>query len=159
MEKEAANVFGTWADLQMKVWNDWLRGMQGIGASEPSKVWQKTVEAWEQSIKKGIDAQTELAQLWAQNFHSVKDSPGEVAEWGRQGQEMITQWSETQKQLWDGWFQVVKKLNPAPVGENWEQEGQRLVRTWQDMFQKAMDMQTQWMGAWTGGAAGERKKQ
>jgi hypothetical protein len=132
--------------------------MQGIGGSQPSQVWGSLLEAWEQTIKKGIDAQTEWAQAWAQSFSSVKDSPDEVAEWARQGQDMVKRWGDTQKQLWEGWFQMVRKLNPPALGATWDRDGQNLIRTWQEMIKKTMDAQADWMRTWTVGATGDRKK-
>ena len=62
---------------------------------------------------------------------------------------MGKRWTDTQRQLWTGWFQVVKKLDPTGTGVNWGTEG--FVQGWQDAVQKARDAQAEWLRLWSVG--------
>lgn len=157
--KQAEEMFKTWTEAQKKLWDDWLKGVQGLGRPQPQDVWVKTAEAWEDSVRESLKLQVEWTKLWAEGFVAVKGTPKEMTEWARQGQEMITQWAETQKRLWEDWLDLVKKLRPSGLGGNWEREGQKFAQTWQEGIQKALDAQAEWVRFWTAGQAGDRTRE
>jgi hypothetical protein len=117
--------------------------MQGFGQSPSTQLWEKTVDTGNQTIQKLLDAQVEGARLWAQNITKAKGTE-EAGEWGKQGQDLIVRLTETQKQLWANWFELVKKLDPSNV-MNWTGEGQKFVQTWQETLQKAFNAQAEWL--------------
>lgn len=162
--KQTEDMVKSWTEGQTKMWNDWLKaiqgfGMQGFGKGPSSQVWEKTIEAWDESIKKTLDAQVEWTQHWAESFTTVKGAPKEMTEGAKQGQEMITRWTNTQKQLWASWFAIVKKLDPSSApGVDWGREGQKLVQGWQEAIQKAMDAQAESVRLWTAEQGGKKHK-
>jgi hypothetical protein len=156
--KQTEDTFKSWADMQRKMWDDWMKGIQNLGRSQPEQVWDKTLDAWEDSVKRTLDTQIEWTRAWADGLSSVKGTPSEMAEWARQGQEMATRWGETQRQLWQNWFETVRKLRPSAFGGSWDREGQRFVQAWQDAVHKALEAQAEWMRFWTVGQAGEKTK-
>lgn len=151
--KQAEHIFRTWTDVQKNLWDDWLKGVQGLANAHPADVWVKTAEAWEDSVKKTLDAQVQWTQLWVDSIASVQGTPQEKAEWAHQGQAMMQRWIDTQRQLWDGWFQVVKRLSPSLAGESWDREGQQFLQAWQEAIQKALDAQVNWVHFWSMGQA------
>jgi len=157
--KQAEDMFKTWTEAQKRLWDDWLKGMQGLGRSQPLEAWVKTAEAWEDSVRESLKVQVEWTKLWAEGFTAVKGTPKEMTEWARQGQEMITQWAETQKRLWEDWLDLVKKLRPSGLTGNWEREGQKFAQTWQEGIQRALDAQADWVRVWTVGQAGDRTRE
>ncbi len=154
--KQAEEMFKAWTDVQRKMWDEWPRTIQGFVKSQPGEVWEKGLQAWEESVKKTLDAQAEWTRLWAENFSTVSGLPKEVVEWAREGQEMTERWTETQKVLWENWFKFAKQFNSSKLGENWEQEGQRLAHAWQEAAKKAMDDQSEWLRTWTKGQQNKR---
>lgn len=150
--KQSEEMFRTWTDTQTKMWNDWLKAIQGFGKSPSSQVWDKTLDAWDESIKKILDAQNDWTKRWTESFTANQSTPKEMVEWAKQGQEMSSRWTETQRQLWTGWFQVVRRLDPtAATGMSWAGEGQKFLQGWQDAVQKAMDSQAEWVRQWSAG--------
>jgi len=150
--KQSEEMLKTWTDTQTKMWNDWLKAIQGFGKSPSSQVWDKTLDAWDESIKKILDAQSDWSKRWTESFTASQGTPKEMVEWAKQGQEMSSRWTETQRQLWTSWFQVVRKLDPtATTGMSWAGEGQKFLQGWQDAIQKAMDGQAEWVRQWSGG--------
>jgi hypothetical protein len=154
--KQTEDLFKTWTDAQTKMWNDWLKAMQGFGRPQASQVWEKTIEAWEESIKRTFDAQKDWSRRWAESFTASKGAPKEMIDWAKQGQDMMTHWTDTQKQLWESWFQIIKRLDPSAPGMNWGGEGQKFVQSWQDAVQKALDTQAEWLRLWTAGQGGKK---
>ncbi len=153
--KQSQDMFKTWTDTQKKMWEDWFQTMQGLGASQPNEVWKKTVDGWSDSINKTLDAQAEWIRVWADTAGTAKNMPKETAEWAKQGHDMMKRWTETQKQLWTTWFDIVRKLDP---GKNWGQDGQKFLQGWQDAVKKAADTQAEWARLWTAGSARKSEK-
>jgi hypothetical protein len=129
--KQSEEMLKTWTDAQKKVWDDCMKALQGFGKSPSTQVWEKTVDTWNQTIQKSLDAQVEGARHWVKNFTTAKGTPEETAEWAKQGQEMITRLMETQKQLWETWFELVKKLDVSNM-MNWTRDGQKFTVHWTD---------------------------
>ena len=57
--KQSEEMLKTWTETQKKVWDDCLKAMQGFGKSPSTEVWEKTVDTWNQTIQKVLDAQLE----------------------------------------------------------------------------------------------------
>jgi hypothetical protein len=140
-------MFKAWTDAQRKIWEKWPLGMQGAAKSPSDQVWEKSMQAWEESVKKTLEAQAELTQLWAGGSPNMSGLPKEVAEWAHEGQEMLKRWTETQTMLWEHWFHLAKQFNHPSnkLGGNWEQEGQKLLHAWQEAAKKTVDAQSEWL--------------
>lgn len=141
--KQSEEMLKTWAETQKKMWDDWMKAVQGSGKSPSTEVWEKTVDTWNQTIQRLLDAQVEGARHWAENFTTAKGTPEETAEWAKRGQDIITRWTETQKQLWGSWFEVIKKLDASNM-MNWARDGQKFIQSWQETIEKALDSQAEW---------------
>ena len=142
--KQSEEMLRTWTETQKKMWDDWMKAVQGLGKSPSTEVWEKTVDSWNQTIQRLLDAQVEGARHWVENFTTAKGTPEETAEWAKRGQDIITRWTETQKQLWGSWFEVIKKLDASNM-TNWTRDGQKFIQSWQETIQKALDAQVEWV--------------
>ncbi len=157
--KTGEDMFKTWTASQQKMWDGWFTATQGFGRSHPTEVfWEKIVQMWKEAAKKTRDAQVEWTRLWAGNFSPVNGMPNGMVEWGRKGEEMFKYWGEVQGQLWESWFEMVKKLDSTVRSGTWEREGQKLMQGWQENVQKVMESQAEWVRLWTAGQAGEQPK-
>ena len=157
--KQMEDMGKIWTEAQKKMWEDSLKAMQGFGKSQATEGWQKTIEAWEESLKKTQYAQIEWTRMWAESFATGSGAPKEMAEWAQQGQDMIRRWAETQIQLWESWFGIVKKLDPSilgGIGGNWEADSQKVVQIWKEAVRNASDAQVEWGRLWTAGRAGKK---
>lgn len=147
--KQAEDMIQTWVDAQKKLRDSWLEAMQGLGGPQSKEVWAKATSAWEESIKRVFEAQSEWLSLWAANFTSKPNTSSEVAEWAKQGQEMMGHWAEAQKRLWESWFEMVKKIDPSQLSGTWDKDaGQNLIKAWQENTQKVLDSQAEWVRRW-----------
>ena len=142
--KQSEEMLKTWTESQKKLWDDLMKAMPGFGKSPSPEIWQKTVDTWNQTIQRVLDAQVEGVRHWAENATTAKGTAQETAECAKQGQEMITRLLETQKQLWGNWFEFAKKLDASNM-MNWTQDAQKFLQSWQETIQKAQTAQTEWL--------------
>ena len=157
--KQTEEMFTTWTDTQKKMWDEWIKATQSFGKVHASDAWKRTVETWEESLKKNLHLQMEWTRLWAESFNNVKGTPKEFHELARQGQDMMGRWSETQIQLWTAWFDIVKKLDPNALGGSWEKESEKVLHIWQESLKKALDAQAEWGRVWTASQTGKRSRE
>lgn len=148
-KKQSEEMFKVWTESQQKMWNSWLETVQQNPAQAPmTDMWKKTVETWEEMAKNVFSAQTEWARMWTENLSGMAGLPKEVVEWAQQAQEMTRRWSEAQQQLWQDWFEIVKKVDPAKMPANWDGESQKMFQSWQESTQKIMEAQAEWTRMW-----------
>jgi hypothetical protein len=147
--KQAEETFKTWTDTQKKMWDEWIKVTQSFGKTHATDAWKRTVDAWEESVKKSLQLQMEWSKLWADSFSSVKGTPKEFHEFARQGQEMMNRWAETQMQLWTAWFDMVKKFDPTALGGSSEKDSDKILHIWQESLKNVLDAQAEWGRVWT----------
>jgi hypothetical protein len=86
--------------------------------------------------------------MWAGSLDIKADMPKEVTDWAKQAQEMTKNWTDTQRQMWHGWFELVKKADAPKMAEAWGQDGPQAFTAWQEAAKKMMDTQMQWANQW-----------
>lgn len=152
--KQTQDMYKGWMDFQMKNWQSWLKSVQAFDKAEPAKLWGETIDAWQESVKGTLTTQVEGSRIWAENLVSMEGVPKEAADWAKQVQDMTKNWTDMQQKLWDEWFAVVKKADPSKFAAGLDDGG--ILKSWQDMAQKAMDTQTEAMRSLT--TMGQPKK-
>lgn len=160
--KQANEMLKTWTGAQQKVWETWASSMQLMAAPQSPEAWQKTVETWRGTVRQALESQVELTRLWAEgvaasavSMPSAPQIPGMPAmptgapsaamvEWTRQMLEMTRSWTETQVRFSENWFELLKKAEPASMAQSWDAgQAQKIMATWQEAAQKALEAQTE----------------
>jgi hypothetical protein len=158
--KQANDMLKTFTSTQQKVWESWVSSSQVISASPSPEAWQKTVDTWRGTVKYALEQQLELTRLWAEsvasasvNVPNLPSMPGVAAlpgvpatavEWTRQLLDLTRTLTDTQVRLSENWFDLLKKADPSTLAVNWDPtQAQKILTTWQDAAQKAVDAQTQ----------------
>jgi hypothetical protein len=148
-----ADLIKAWAETQQRLLATWLEMVRGAGGTPGTAVWSKTVEAWQSSVQQTLDAQQEWFRLWAETLTTAKGSPEELQERARQGQEVLQRWSDAQRQLWQGWFDIVRKAGGDGAGGGaWP--GQGAAQPWQETARKMIDAQAEFARRWMAGFTG-----
>lgn len=158
--KQAEEMLKTWTTSQQKMWDSWIQTIQSVGSSQASDTWEKTIETWRDSVKRALEAQTAWTQFWADSITSGPGASKQASEWSSQLVDMTKRWTDTQTQLWDNWFETMKKSDPSAMAKNWNmEEMQKIIQNWQEAAQKAMESQMEWTRMWTSMQAqqGEKK--
>jgi hypothetical protein len=158
-QKQANEMIKTWTGTQQKVWETWVSSMQLMNTPTSPEAWQKTVETWRGTVKQALESQVELTRLWAEGVAASAVSmptpaipgmaavPGATAgtvEWTRQMLEMTRAWTETQVRFSETWFDLLKKAEPGALMQTWDVgQAQKIMTTWQDAAQKAVEAQNE----------------
>ncbi|MBX0327111.1 hypothetical protein K2Z83_05370 [Oscillochloris sp. ZM17-4] len=161
--KQANDMVKTWTGTQQKVWDTWLNSMQLVATPQSPESWQKMVETWRGTVKQALESQMQLTQMWAEsvaaasvsmpsvpgmpampNMPSIPGVPGTAVEWTRQMLEMTRTWTDTQVRFSENWFDLLKKADPTAMGQGWDMsQAQKIMATWQDAAQKAIEAQNE----------------
>jgi hypothetical protein len=92
-----------------------------------------------------LETQAQWARLWAGSVTATKGAPKQAVDSANQFKEMTERWAQFQKEIWQSWFETVRKFSPNAGAE----APQDAFKLWQDTLQKAMDSQLAWMRSWT----------
>jgi hypothetical protein len=140
--KQTEDMLNTWTGTQKRMWDNWLDTVQKSAPQfHASELWEKTLETWEETVKKSLEGQSEWIKMWAENMPPVNGLPKEVVEWAQHSRELNQNWVELQEQLWAVWFGLIKKSEPGKIIGSWDQESQRMAHMWQETVRKFMEAQ------------------
>ncbi|HMA33878.1 MAG TPA: hypothetical protein VKY74_05295 [Chloroflexia bacterium] len=141
----------TWATSQQKLITEWLATVRRFGGTPSLELWKDTVDAWQSSVKETLDAQAQWATQFTETLATATGTPDELRALARQGQDDLRRWAEAERDLWQGWFNIVRSLNFRPEPEAVRQTGQNLVQIWQDTAHQMIDTQATLVQSWLGG--------
>ncbi len=148
--KQTEDVLRTWADTQKKLWGSWLEFAEQQTAQAPiADTWRKTVDAWEAAVKSGLQAQLDFARSVSDQVAAVKDVPKDVRDWSEQTQQLGARWNSAQKQLWESYFEMVRKAAPGSIVGRFDEENQKLFKVWQEAVEKIAAAHSAWARTWT----------
>jgi hypothetical protein len=154
---QAEEMIRSWADVQQKMWSRWqelwLEGLRGAGEASrsgspdsPAEQARRVLEAWDQSVKRALEAQLEWTRIWSERFAESSDVPPHVINAARQLNEAAKAWTGLQTRLWESWLGAAG--GPASSG----------VETFQETARKLAEAQTEWFRQWSGMAKDEPSK-
>ena len=145
-----------WTEVQTQLWSSWGEAAQKASSQAQAKaVWQQMIDQWKNLVHRMLEMQVETARLWSENV-SDSDMFEGMTQWSTHSYQMTKQWSMMQKQLWDGWFQMLEKMDPTMMPDVKDLNNQPFMKLWNDMTQQATAMQQEWMNAWTAWQPGKK---
>ena len=113
------------------------------------------LDSWKNALYRMFDMQVESARLWSESI-AAGETPEVTVQWAEQFYQMTKQSSAVQKQMWEGWFQMMEKFDPMQMQKMMEM-GQQPMNFWKDMTQQAQTMQQEWMKNWSAWQPGKGK--
>ena len=149
----------TWSETQQKLLTDWLDTLRKLGGTPTLELWRKTVDTWQYSVKETVDARAEYTRQLTETLANAKGTPEEFRELAREGREQLQHWTEAERDLWKGWFNVAREINFRPEPGAGAQAGKDLLQLWQESTHKMIDAQAALIRRWTGGATRTRKQE
>ncbi len=158
-EKDAGkNLVTSWAEAQQKLLKNWVDTVQKFGGAPTRELWTKTVDAWQSSVQETLETQEKWMRQWTEALAKTQGTPEQLRELLHRGQEQLQQWTEVERDLWQGWFNAMRQFNF--ISEPWPgmQSGKDLVQLWQDAARNMINAQTEFVQRWTGSIT-EKKKQ
>src|SRR2546421_11355601 len=117
--KSTESLIKTWAETQQKLLANWLDTVRRFSGTPGPELWTKTVEAWQASVKETLDAQAEWTREWTETLAKAKGTPEELRELARQGRDLFQRLTDAERQLLQGWFNIVREIKfTAEPGTN-----------------------------------------
>src|SRR2546421_4598026 len=141
------NLVTTWANAQQKVLAGWLDLMQGTERPSHAVTWNETMKAWQSAVQETLDAQARWLHDWIGRVQVTSGSPTELRKNVQQAQVFLLRWTEAQKLLWQGWFDLVQQL--GPLLEAGSQADEHLLSSLRESGQAIINAQTEWVQLWT----------
>jgi len=80
---------------------------------------------------------------------AMKDVPKDVRDWSEQTQQLGARWNSAQKQLWESYFEMVRKAAPGSLVGRFDEENQKLFKVWQEAVEKVAAAHSVWARTWT----------
>lgn len=130
-----------WVEQQQKLMSDWLNNLQSAG--QPADIWRQMIDIMEQQVNSALDAQKNSLLTLAKNAEQTEGMPDNLSQGIQQMEQGIETWAEMQQQIWQNWFETLRMA--APVSRT---PGETLLKNWQDVAQRAMSMQEDWLSNW-----------
>src|SRR6266849_2950326 len=152
-------ILKTWSATQQKLLNDWLDTLRKLGGTPTLELWRQTVDTWQNSVKETVDARAEYTRQLTETLAKAKGTPEEFRELAREGREQLQHWTEAERDLWKGWFNVAREINFRPEPGAAAQAGKDLVQLWQESTHKMIDAQAALIRRWTGGTTKTGKQE
>lgn len=138
-----------WAEVQKKMWEHWMKGIESNLRPQYAESWERAsgniIDAWENSVKLALQAQSDWTGLWARRLSDDERSPKEVVEWARQMYEMMKSWNSAQLEMWDAWFASLRKFGPVEYTSAFVD----VSKSWREAARKSLDAEAEWMRAWS----------
>lgn len=146
-------MLGAWTQAQRRLWDNWLEAVKEFNGlprdtdTGARDSYQQSLDAWEQSVKRALQAQQEWTRGWTERLLGEQEAPESAVHWVQQIQNTMRGWTQAQSQLWNAWFDSVKGMDPEEVSARWETEGQEIIRAWQEATERAQEALDEWMRA------------
>jgi hypothetical protein len=149
----------TWLESQQKLLADWLDTLRKWGGAPTLDLWTKTVDAWQSSVKETVDARAEFARQLTETLANAKGTAEELRELARRGQEQVQQWADAERELWQGWFNILRRINFRPDAGTETKASTDIVQLWQESAHKMIDAQAAAIRRWTGAVTGKKDEE
>ena len=155
--KQAEDMFKSWGDAQKNLMDKWVENIKSLSGIQDPELWNQTIETWEETAKNTHQSQSEWMEGWIEKFQEVEGLPEQALTLIEKFQEMGDRWTETQGQVWEKWFEMIKDFDPTQATDQWLEAAKNPIQSWQKATQRVFDAQADWLSIWTGG--GEKPDQ
>jgi hypothetical protein len=149
----------TWSETQQNLLTDWLETLRKLGGKPALELWAQTVDTWQSAVKDTVDTRAEFTRQLIETLANAKGTPEELRELTRKEREQVQHWAEAERELWQGWFNIVRDINFRPEPGAAAQGGRDIVQLWQESAHKMIDAQASLIRRLTGGTSRTKKQE
>ncbi|MEZ4660150.1 MAG: hypothetical protein R2911_21540 [Caldilineaceae bacterium] len=111
--KQFEEMSKTWAQTQQKMWSNWAETAQSMGQKQAGAAWRDDRRLADVDESTAGCPDRRHAAVGGQ-CRCVAQYPQAHA-WMLMCSDMTQHWTDTQKQLWNNWFELVKEFNPEKL--------------------------------------------
>jgi polyhydroxyalkanoate synthesis regulator protein len=142
----------SWSSTQQQMIDQWLDMVEGTSAPQGAQLWKQTLSVWEASVKRTMEAQNATMNSWMSQMQEVEGMPEEARERVEEGKAIMKQWTETQSDLWEKWFETMRQMDPGRYESNWQEMAEHSVAVWRNYADKIQNLSDEMTSA-AGGKA------
>lgn len=139
-QKMMQQMMESWVDTQKQMIDQWLDTVEDYGDQSGSTFWNQTLSVWESSVKRTMEAQNATLSSWMRQMQDVDGMPDEAMEQVEEGKAIVKQWTETQNELWDKWFEMMHQMDPSAYETTWKDMAKQSVSTWRDYAERMQSL-------------------
>jgi len=150
---EMEQAVDAWVTAQRKLWDSVAESIQTAGAQQVATWWaaegRRSVELWQASVHRALDAQAEWTRIWADAITQSPTTPEFFAEQVLRIQRLTAKWTEAQRDLYMRSVAQVKEQDALSVVGAFEKAADDAVRVWQEAVEQAAEAHRLWLKAMT----------
>jgi hypothetical protein len=135
--KQMRDMAGAWTEMQRNLLSAWTTAAQ----TSPQQVnWPQLIDAWQSSVHQMLALQGECVRVWVENMPPESEAAAPAQQYLRMSQ----QWAAAQRELWDSWFALMRRMDPTSLAEGGGADPEATLQMWQAMVQQTIDAQAEW---------------
>ena len=139
-QKMMQQMMESWVDTQQQMIDQWLDTVEQYGDQGSSTFWDQTLSVWESSVKRTMEAQNATLNSWMSQMQEMEGMPDDAVEQVEEGKAIVKQWTDTQNELWDKWFEMMHQMDPASYESGWPDMMKQAVSTWRDYSDRMREL-------------------
>jgi hypothetical protein len=148
--KQTEEMFKSWNEAQTRLMEGWRESLKKLGVPQDTEIWGKSIQTFEETVEKSLQAQQEWTHSWIENLSSMEGIPEQAQKSADRFREMSDQWLATQGDLWGNWFKMLKSFDPSSLSGNWMDMFRDPLQAWQNATEKVLETQSTWIKTWLG---------
>ncbi len=146
-KQDSQDLIQNWMQQQQDLWKNWAESMQRYSA--PGQDSGGALEQWRQAVAHTLETQKSTMHAWGEQIAEVEGAPDEVKRLAREGVQLLEQWSDTQRGMWQQWFDLMEGAGAAGGDP-----AKQMMAGWEQMSAQRLELQRQWLKSV--GAAGDK---
>lgn len=148
--QQMEGMFQSWSDAQKRMMEGWGENFKKMGFPQDTEVWAKSIQTWQETVEKSMQAQAEWTRSWIENLSSLEGVPEAAVKSAERYRDMSEQWLKTQGNLWSNWFEMLKSFDPSTLSGNWMDMFKDPLKAWQNASERVLETQSSWLKTWLG---------
>ena len=142
-QQDMQNLMQTWMQQQQKLWTEWAKQAQQVAqGADVARLPVQGLSQWKQAVEQTLDIQKEATRAWAERVAEVEGAPEEVKRWAAEGVQLLEQWSDAQRGVWEQWFTLMDQSGTAAGNP-----AKQMMAGWEQMAAQMQSFQKQWADA------------
>lgn len=138
----------TWLQFQEQLWENWLSTTQLSPKIVKDQHYNNQIELMEKLINCSLRAQSDWVRSCTKGLGHETGASIAMAQWAEQNMALSKMWTNTQKQVWDTWFNTLKSLKPIQGIDKGADPANYMLQGFQDVTKKTLEVQSEWMSQW-----------
>jgi predicted flap endonuclease-1-like 5' DNA nuclease len=114
--------FNTLKETQKHFWENVITLAPSLPLTVDAKRWREAylnqLTTWETTVRQTLQAEMIWVEQWADHTVTEQGMPEVVTLWTRQMEELMRQWVGLQAQVWDGYFELLRRGGPVTLMES-----------------------------------------